>query len=230
MAEEPRTAQERASHAAMAVVDRLLQRDFWVDRATLQDWLDDLDSHWPEGEPQRNRGLDQLHWDLGSSPWPDLREHPVFRHIAPYEDGRLPELTLRAASGGYVVIAAAIGSAALLPFLQALATRAGERAYDSARSAIRALVHRWQDREREVQELEVGDSYWIVVHEDRTGLSFHVPPNLPDAALQALIDTDLKALAAPPEGDASVVISWNEQTRTWRRSIRPRPASATDGP
>lgn len=205
---------EQSAAETMAVARRLRLRGYWVDRGTLGDWLDRLDAGWPDRQRGYHAELDHLRRDITLlAGWPELAaEHPVFRHTAPWEGPGLPRMIVPMPATHFERVAAAVGSAALLPLLRSIATQAGNHAYPAARTALRALV---RDR-----PLPAGADCRLVVHEDRTGLSLMVPPALPDAALHALTRIDLTALAARPADGTSVVIVWDADAAEWRRLTR----------
>ncbi|MEU1331426.1 hypothetical protein [Streptomyces sp. NPDC005865] len=114
------------------------------------------------------------------------------------------------------VVVTAVGTAAVLPFVQALATQAGTGAFEAARR----LVARWVREPGSGMPPVVDRGERLRVTDEGCGrLSFEVPAGLPDVALEALTRTDLEALAAlPPEG-GRVQIRWDAAAREWKRDV-----------
>ncbi|WP_438297164.1 hypothetical protein [Streptomyces sp. HUAS TT7] len=180
-------------------------------------WLDRVvaaDGHRTE---ENARLLRELHSHLLSSRQtdPDLYElgasHPAFK----------PEPSAPAAPpAAYPVpdavwaVAGVTVSAAVLPFLQSLASQAGQQAFEAARATARRVINRHAAEAPAIHRRKK-----VVVEETAAGLRFIVPPDLPDAALAALAATDLEALAAPVGDGATTTISWNETTQEWQREV-----------
>ncbi|OIV37001.1 hypothetical protein BIV57_13515 [Mangrovactinospora gilvigrisea] len=76
------------------------------------------------------------------------------------------------------------------PFLQALATRAATTTYDKARELLHRKTHPGP-----------GGLRLRVEHADGEQAHFELPDHVPDAALRALLETDLEALGAAPKRD-----------------------------
>lgn len=114
-------------------------------------------------------------------------------------------------NGVVEIVATVVVTAAVLPFVQALAAQAGQRAFEAARSLVTSLVRRTrQDHPRHF--------IFVVQDEDRP-ITFEVPPGLPDAALQALAITDVEGLAAADPNGGEVKIYWSPETAQWRRTV-----------
>ncbi|MEV5355856.1 hypothetical protein [Streptomyces sp. NPDC052693] len=109
-----------------------------------------------------------------------------------------------------MLAATATVTAAVLPFIQSLATQAGLRAFETARS----MVRRFTARTIGVNGL---DQYRIVVRDTETGVEFIMPQGLPDEALSALTTTDLEALAMPLTDGSKVMITWDAEAQQWQR-------------
>lgn len=127
-----------------------------------------------------------------------------------------------AGTGGYgyplpaftEVAIAAVGTAAVLPFMQALATQAGNRAFDAARR----LVVRWVQDPGSGTRPVVEEGECLRVTDAGDGrLAFEIPPGLPNAALEALTHVDLEALAAPSQEGGKVLIRWDPADCEWKR-------------
>jgi hypothetical protein len=110
--------------------------------------------------------------------------------------------------GSFDTVVTMVTTASLLPFLHALATQAGNRAYEAARERVRNLAHR-----------NIGPSVarlpQITIHDEDSNLRFVVPAGLPDRALQALAVADLHGLAYP-NGERAAVIYWDADAGEWR--------------
>lgn len=107
-------------------------------------------------------------------------------------------------------------TAAVLPFLQSIAAQAGQQAFEVARATTRRMIGR-----KGAPQIHSGMTQ-IFVEETAAGLRFSVPASLPDAALAALVATDLEALAMPAEKGRTVTIYWDEESEQWRRHVADR--------
>ncbi|WP_329182214.1 hypothetical protein OG754_40420 (plasmid) [Streptomyces decoyicus] len=112
------------------------------------------------------------------------------------------------------VVITAVGTAAVLPFMQALATQAGNSAFEAARR----LVARWvrDPGSGTPPVVDEGESLRVIDEGDGR-LTFEVPSGLPDEALEALTRVNLEALAAPSRDAEKVLIRWDPEGREWRR-------------
>ncbi|MGW2027205.1 hypothetical protein [Streptomyces decoyicus] len=118
--------------------------------------------------------------------------------------------------GSAEVVITAVGTAAVLPFMQALATQAGNRAFEAARR----LVARWvRDPGSGMPPVADGGESLTVIDEGDGRLTFEVPSGLPDAALEALTRVDLEAMAAPSRDGGKVLIRWDAEGCEWRRAV-----------
>ncbi|MEU9309656.1 hypothetical protein [Streptomyces sp. NPDC048256] len=105
---------------------------------------------------------------------------------------------------------AAVG---LVPFLQAIATQAAQRTFDTARATIRKCLDRGEARIS-------GPSLVIEVRGGR--MEIRVPRDIPNAALQALVDLGdhgLEELAKPDGRGRRVVVSWDAASQRWVRNV-----------
>ncbi|WP_405412548.1 hypothetical protein [Streptomyces decoyicus] len=117
--------------------------------------------------------------------------------------------------GSAEVVITAVGTAAVLPFMQALATQAGNRAFEAARR----LMARWvRDPRSGMPPVADGGESLTVIDEGDGRLTFEVPSGLPDAALEALTRVDLEAMAAPSRDGGKVLIRWDAEGCEWRRA------------
>lgn len=114
------------------------------------------------------------------------------------------------------VVITAVGTAAVLPFMQALATQAGNSAFEAARR----LVRRWvRDPGSSTPPVVDEGEILRVIDEGDGRLTFEIPPGLPDEALEALTRVNLEALAAPSSNGGKVLIRWNPDGCEWSRTI-----------
>lgn len=177
----------------------------WLDQATIDRWP--LEDRLLLGEL---RGL--LTHPKMDSVCRDLGDHAVFDHF----DG-VTIYSGRSNTGIVTMLAAAAGvtvTAAVIPFLQSLATQAGQRAFEAARAATRRLIGT-RDSAPDIH----GGRLKVFVEETPAGPRFQVPPRLPDEALAALAQSDLEALAAPGVNGGTVTIFWDEDQKQWCRHL-----------
>ncbi|MFF6888685.1 hypothetical protein ACFY9F_36545 [Streptomyces sp. NPDC012421] len=112
-------------------------------------------------------------------------------------------------------VSGATVTAAILPFLQAIAAEAGQRSFEVARATTRRMIGRGADPAPDIHSGRMK----VVVEETAAGLRFLVPSRLPDAALAALASTDLEALAAPDTSGGTVTIYWDDAAEQWCRNV-----------
>jgi tetratricopeptide (TPR) repeat protein len=92
-------------------------------------------------------------------------------------------------------------TAAVVPFLQAIVTKAGEDGYSAVRSSIQGLSRR---RQRQPAEDDRMDSVIL-----------HVPTNVPDDALRQLLSMDLVSLRRASNA-RTVEVSWDTTRQEWK--------------
>jgi TPR repeat protein len=112
-----------------------------------------------------------------------------------------------AASDWGAVVATAVVTAAILPFVQTLATKAAEDSYAAARQIIRHLVRRGTNVGLNTK------CQLLVVEDAERGLALHLWDNMPEQALFALATLDLDALTKrriPP-----VRLYWKADSGVW---------------
>ncbi|GAA2381345.1 hypothetical protein [Streptomyces carpaticus] len=109
------------------------------------------------------------------------------------------------------VAATVVATAAVLPFVQALAAQAGQRAFEGARGLAASLIRRTRE--------DPPQNCLLILRDDGHPITFQVPHGLPDEALQALTTTDIEALAAPDPKGREVRIHWEPTTAQWQRTI-----------
>jgi hypothetical protein len=141
--------------------------------------------------------------------WRELATHGVFRVGVYTGTANMEIMTALAAVSGATV------TAAILPFLQAIAAQAGQRSFEVARATTRRMIGRGADLAPAIHRGRTK----VVVEETAAGLRFIVPPSLPDAALAALASTDLEALAAPDMSGGTVTIYWDDAAEQWCRNV-----------
>lgn len=105
------------------------------------------------------------------------------------------------------VLVTAIVTAAVVPFVQTLVTKAAEDSYAAVRSALRRRF-----REARGADPHDGEPLLIV----RNGnMTLYVRPELTDAAIEALSTVDLAAIAEAARA-RKVQIFFNEVTGRWQ--------------
>ncbi|WP_143264105.1 tetratricopeptide repeat protein [Amycolatopsis kentuckyensis] len=110
-----------------------------------------------------------------------------------------------------VVAGAAVLSAAVVPFVKALATKAADDTYDAVRNLLRRIARR-RLRSPAPDQL-------LVVEDPAVPLTLHIRTQATDEALRALADLDLAAANARRRGKKRVerqVIAYDPQTKSWR--------------
>ncbi|MFB7763304.1 hypothetical protein [Streptomyces xiamenensis] len=116
-----------------------------------------------------------------------------------------------AGSGPLHVAATVVATAAVLPFVQALAAQAGQRAFEGARGLVTSLIRKTSE--------DPPQNCLLILRDDGHRTTFEVPHGLPDEALQALTTTDIEALAAPDPKGREVRIHWETTTAQWQRTV-----------
>jgi tetratricopeptide (TPR) repeat protein len=114
------------------------------------------------------------------------------------------------------IVATAVVTTALVPFIQTLATKAAEQAYGAARSLISRLLHPDQ---RATNTPPPGPVLHVLRDSQSDTLLELSADRLDDEALHALTLTDLEALAAPDPAGRTVTIRWDNQAGLWRRHV-----------
>jgi len=116
----------------------------------------------------------------------------------------------------HTIVATAVVTTALVPFVQTLAAKAAEQAYGAARSLIGRLLHTHQPP----TTAPPAGPVFYVLHDPRSGTRLELrSARLDDEALNALTLTDLEALAAPDPGGRTVTIRWDNTVGLWRRHV-----------
>ncbi|MFF1292633.1 MULTISPECIES: hypothetical protein [unclassified Streptomyces] len=114
------------------------------------------------------------------------------------------------------IVATAVVTTALVPFIQTLATKAAEEAYGAARSLISRLLHSDQ---RATAPPPSGPVFYVL-QDPQSGTHLELRTGrLDDEALHALTLTDLEALAAPDPAGGTVTIRWDDSVGLWRRHV-----------
>ncbi|MFF4960237.1 hypothetical protein ACFY2Z_24805 [Streptomyces sp. NPDC001222] len=187
------------------LIEELYRRRFWIDRATLTRRLDEI-----RADNTAQDGLDdllRLYAAVYQTGWSEVLGHPLFAHV----DHEAAMRRVPPGADGESTLLVAVATAALVPFIQSIATAAGSRAFEEARTRVASLLGRRQNAR---------DFPAITIHEDEAGLSFVVPSGLPIKALEALAAADLEALAVPDARGRTVVICWDRYSDTWVREVR----------
>ncbi|AYG78392.1 hypothetical protein DWB77_00499 [Streptomyces hundungensis] len=194
----------------LTLYTRVMAESIFVEEASA--WLDHVVAVGGHRTEENARLLRKMHrhmigCQLGVG-WYELgASHPAFQpEPFPPEASPVPDAVL-------AVVGVTV-SAAVLPFLQSLASQAGQQAFDAARATARRVINRYATEAPAIHHRKK-----VVVEETATGLRFIVPPDLPDAALAALAVTDLESLAAPTGEGVTTTISWNETAQRWQREV-----------
>ncbi|WP_329148471.1 hypothetical protein OIU91_20365 [Streptomyces sp. NBC_01456] len=189
--------------------------EFLTGSPTCVDVWEWLDRAKAAGEPRSTEStlllqelLDHLTAPGMDPDWHEVGTHAVFQIRVFGGPNNTGIITAAATVAGMTV------TAAVLPFLQSLATQAGQRAFEAARATSRRMISRYA-----ADAPAIHRRAQVVVEETAAGLRFIVPPRLPDTALAALASTDLEALAAPAEASGTVTIYWDEEAEQWRRHV-----------
>ncbi|MFF1263930.1 tetratricopeptide repeat protein [Streptomyces sp. NPDC058321] len=130
--------------------------------------------------------------------------------VAEIERQRQPPLVLDSAvtaamgTGIESVAATVVITAAAVPFLQTIMTKAGEDGYRTARSALQRLIGRKQDP----------DPLPPAPDADMSSVILHVPMDVPDEALQRLTSMDLAALRRASEARV-IEVFWDNAGQQW---------------
>lgn len=106
------------------------------------------------------------------------------------------------------VLTTAVVTAAVVPFVQALAKKAAEDSYDAVRSLLRKAFRAAR------KNSAIPARPLLVVKNDDPGLNavLYAKPDMTDEAIRALADLDLGTIT----GSAKVQIFWNERTGSWQ--------------
>ncbi|WP_125727623.1 hypothetical protein [Kibdelosporangium aridum] len=113
------------------------------------------------------------------------------------------------------VIATAAVTAALVPFVQAVAKKAGEDSYDAVRGWLRGLFHKAKDKRTPPGE---NPRELLVVSDLDPSVKLFVPTDASDQAIDALTHLDLSnELERRKRGEvAKIRIYFDKRTGTWR--------------
>ena len=118
-----------------------------------------------------------------------------------------------------VVIVTAVVTAAVVPFVKELATKAADDAY--------AGVCAWLDRLFAEKRSEPDSSYLVKNHllivedpDPRLNLALHLWTDTPDEAIHALVDLDIDTVVRRSGSEHEKVrglwVYWNQNTRSWQ--------------
>jgi hypothetical protein len=119
------------------------------------------------------------------------------------------------------VIAVVVVTMAVVPFVQAIAAKAGENAYASIRAMVRWLWLRGRAKPG-AQRLRRPEDRLLVVEDpdSKLRLAIALGTDTPDKRLRALRNFDLASVAddvqAATDDVQKVVIEWHEPSQSWR--------------
>jgi hypothetical protein len=122
------------------------------------------------------------------------------------------------------VVLAATATAVILPFIQAIATKAGEDAYEAIRRLIQRRPNhkRNDDADGEGEQTGYDDEqvrWWSEallssppcrLIDDSSHVALSLPPEIPDEAARALGDFNLKL-----RSNVWIELSWDDDTMAW---------------
>ncbi|MFE0106441.1 hypothetical protein [Streptomyces sp. NPDC059009] len=109
-----------------------------------------------------------------------------------------------------------VGTAAAVPFVQALATQAGNDVY----AWVRRLFGRAVGREsEELTESTTTEAALYVVGEPQTNTWLEMRGRPTDEALAKLAETDLESLAAADRHGRAVIVRWVPEAGEWQRRV-----------
>lgn len=112
------------------------------------------------------------------------------------------------------VIAVVVATMAVVPFLQAIATRAGDDAYAAIRAMVRWLWRRGREQPGAPRVRRPEDRLLVVEDPDpKLRLAITLGTDTPDHRLRALRDLDIDAIT---DGAENVLIEWHEPSQSWR--------------
>ncbi|WP_405792878.1 hypothetical protein [Streptomyces sp. NBC_01506] len=111
------------------------------------------------------------------------------------------------------IVATAVVTSALVPFLQTLAQKAAEETHAAVRVWLRDVFSKAKNK-----RIPPGEHHGeLLVVEENPRLKIYLPTNASDEALRALEQLDIAEQVAAQEGAvAKVRIYWDERTRAWR--------------
>lgn len=131
---------------------------------------------------------------------------------------RRPQPTQPAGDVGTAALTAltVMVTTAVLPFVQALVSKAAEEAYGQARDLIRRLIRRAAGpRDPQAPPAPEGTTL-AIVDDPEAGISLHLRADVSDEALQALASFDLAELIARKPDQGRVRLVWHPSAHTWR--------------
>jgi TPR repeat protein len=143
------------------------------------------------------------------------RWHDRARELARESEKWLTEEQLRAGDVGTVALTALV-TTAVLPFVQALVSKAAEDAYGQARELVRRLVHRDRSANSASGPSRESEALFTIVEDPDAGISLHLWSDVSDDALQALAAFDLNELTARRPDQGRIRVVWDQASGTWR--------------
>lgn len=116
--------------------------------------------------------------------------------------------------GATEIILGALGGSALLPFIQAVATKAGEDAYKLVRDKL-------SRRGRRSAETEIREAGTITLADEKTRVVLQLPQ-----PLTSEMATRLDSVRLPVRRTGWLLVSWNPVVRQWVVEEIPEPPRA----
>jgi hypothetical protein len=115
------------------------------------------------------------------------------------------------------IVATAVITAAIVPFVQTLVTKAAADGYDAVRAL---LVRTLGDHRQGLGDGDPGDGL-LIVRDPRTAAVLNLRPNLPDDAIHTLETLNVEELRAQQGRKGKMRLTWNPLTRRWEARIDP---------
>jgi len=109
---------------------------------------------------------------------------------------------------------AAVVTAAVVPFIQTIATKAAEETYDAARAVVRQLVR----KDKHEADRSTSSSSPLLVEDPSSRLSLYMATDVSDEAIRALARLDLDAATKAFPDKTRVRLVWNAAAAT--RDVR----------
>jgi len=123
------------------------------------------------------------------------------------------------AAPGWEVITTALITAAMVPFLQALATKAAEDSYNAVRVLLSRIARRHGAKaRRQADQAGTGTGVLLIVGDPKRNLTLRIRTDATDEALRALAKLDLSSTTPDSQTERSspLRLEWNPDTHSWR--------------
>ena len=117
------------------------------------------------------------------------------------------------------IVVTAVVTAAIVPFVQTLVSRAAADGYDAVRALLVGMFREHRRGRRDGDQTDRGRL--LIVRDPRTAAELNLRPSLSDEAIRALEALDVDALLAEPGQKGKTRVAFNPATRTWEVRIDP---------